>query len=527
MDVYRQASEIVRMVRERVGTAKALCLRKEMQKKKQTYAVVCETLRHYELLEDVLQQSEFFQYYPRANRDLAMVLAFDEVIGKGINTKADTTARAISQSGSYLREAYFRVKKHHVIAPREVQQLHIEDEIEEARGARNSGTPENIAESGTCGILPRYGRVNTLKISRDELVEVLRRSNKRPRDEEGSPEGFGSTSSAKAQAGGRKAKQFPPIVFSYDKHVPDLLVFPPSTDLHNHPAVRRGQLVLQDKSSCLPACVLLGAVPVTESSSSSIDGDDAPPIEYVIDACAAPGNKTTQIAALGAPHNVKILAIERDAGRAETLANRVRSLGASEAINVVNQDFFTMSSGDREAAEAILLDPSCSSSGVVSRVDVSLARHIAERAANNDEGSVNEEAGKAKSRVEQLARVQKKLLMHALLSFSNCRRVVYSTCSVNTEENEDVVRLVLADERVQKQGWALSNIMPGSWTTRGVGLPSDLHPLHFTIRCDPKVDKTNGFFVARFDRLLRTTHKAAHGQNEPPAADLDEEQDEQ
>lgn len=50
MDVYRQASEIVSLVRQGHGTAKALSLRKDMQKKKQTYAVVCETLRHYELL---------------------------------------------------------------------------------------------------------------------------------------------------------------------------------------------------------------------------------------------------------------------------------------------------------------------------------------------------------------------------------------------------------------------------------------------------------------------------------------------
>jgi putative methyltransferase len=511
MDVYRQASEIVRMVRDRSGTAKALCLRKEMQKKKQTYAVVCETLRHYELLEDVLQQSEFFEYYPRANRDLAMVLAFDEVIGKGINTKADSTAQAISQSGSFLREAYFRVKKHHVIVPREV----VRDELIE---------DEDVAgKVKSVGILPRYGRVNTLKISRDELAEILRRA-KRPREEDD------EVSSKKKEEGRRRQQQFPPIVFSFDNHVPDLLVFPPSTDLHNHPAVRRGQLILQDKSSCLPACVLLDAVPV----DVTVEGASKAPIEYVIDACAAPGNKTTQAAALGAPNNIKILATERDAGRAEVLANRVRSLGASGAVNVVNQDFFNMSTGDREAAEAILLDPSCSSSGVVSRVDVSLARGKAERFAadENDEAFADGEAAKAKNRVEQLARVQKKLLTHALLSFVNCRRVVYSTCSVNVEENEDVVRLVLGDERVQKQGWALSNIMPTTWKTRGVVLPGDTLPLQYTIRCDPAVDRTNGFFVARFDRLvvaplqMEPAKKLAKKQTESNAAmSVDEEAD--
>ena len=45
MDVYRQAADVVQKVREGNGTCKALCLEKQMQKKRQTYAVACETLR--------------------------------------------------------------------------------------------------------------------------------------------------------------------------------------------------------------------------------------------------------------------------------------------------------------------------------------------------------------------------------------------------------------------------------------------------------------------------------------------------
>ena len=499
--MYRQASEIVRMVQDRAGTAKALCLRKEMQKKKQTYAVVCETLRHYELLEDVLQQSEFFEYYPRVNRDLAMVLAYDEVIGKGINTRADTTAQAISKSGPYLREAYYRVKKHHNIIPRRSAAADNEDDADFDDAVDGKLSKKKIGSSNAA--MPRYARVNTLKISRDELAEILRRP-KRPREEAPPQAEVEGNDGSKQQPKGRRVQQYPPLVFQYDEHVPDLLVFPGSVDLHNHPAVRRGQLILQDKSSCLPACVLLDAVPV----KVKVDGASSAPLEYVVDACAAPGNKTTQIAALGAPSGVKILAIERDTNRAAVLAARVKSLGAGDLVNVVNQDFFTMSTGDRDAAEAILLDPSCSSSGVLSRVDVSLARGKAERQAaaaaelGENDGFENDEASKTKARAGQLARVQKKLLTHALLSFSNCRRIVYSTCSINEEENEDVVRLVLGDERVQKRGWALSNIMPHTWKTRGIQKEGDELPIKYTIRCDPSVDRTNGFFVARFDRAI-------------------------
>ena len=41
-----------------------------------------------------------------------------------------------------------------------------------------------------------------------------------------------------------------------DPHVPDLLVFPPGCDLHDHRMVRDGRLILQGKSSCFPAAAL-------------------------------------------------------------------------------------------------------------------------------------------------------------------------------------------------------------------------------------------------------------------------------
>lgn len=500
MDVYRQAAEIVRIVRDGRGTAKALCLRKEMQKKKQTYAVVCETLRHYELLEDVLTQAEFFQYYPHAKKDVALCLAYDCVVGRGINTRSDSTALAIQKCESFLREAYERCRKHHSIAPRQRA-----DEWDEGEG-------------GVAPLkLPRYARVNTLKIATDDLVERLRRP-KRPRaEDEGKEQRRGSVIRS----------SLPP--FTIDKHVPDLLVFPHGTDLHNHPSVRGSQVVLQDKSSCLPACVLLGAVPCERGSAKGgkkpkgeLIPDDAP-LEYVLDACAAPGNKTTQLAALGSKDNIKLLAVERDQKRAGVLQQRVQTLSASDYINVVNADFFDLTSDVRDAVQGILLDPSCSASGVVSRVDINLKQHsdflkkgatpkaaaVDDEHNDDDEDDNEEDDGKKKtaksaapstSRVEKLAQVQRKLLTHALLSFPSCRRIVYSTCSVHEEENEGVVRAVLSDERIASKGWTLTNIMPRKWATRGWVKADDTLPLDFTIRCDPAVDHTNGFYVARFDR---------------------------
>lgn len=62
--------------------------------------------------------------------------------------------------------------------------------------------------------------------------------------------------------------------FMIDSVVPSLLVFPPNTDLHAHPAVKGGQLILQDKASCLPACILLDAVEVIRNCKITTTEND-------------------------------------------------------------------------------------------------------------------------------------------------------------------------------------------------------------------------------------------------------------
>ena len=71
--------------------------------------------------------------------------------------------------------------------------------------------------------------------------------------------------------------------FSRDLHVPDLLLFSPQTTFNNDPLYLSGRIILQDKASCFPAIVL--SPPATDES-------------VVIDATAAPGNKTSHLSAL-------------------------------------------------------------------------------------------------------------------------------------------------------------------------------------------------------------------------------------
>src|SRR5690606_13213667 len=121
-----------------------------------------------------------------------------------------------------------------------------------------------------------------------------------------------------------------------------------------------------------------------------------------------------------------------------------------------------------------------SGSGVVNRVDMTLLN--AGRSAN---GAVD---------LAALARAQTHLVLHAL-SFPRVRRVVYSTCSVHREENEDVVAAVLASGDVARR-FRVAHVLP-QWPRRGLG---DADWASACVRTDPAHDETIGFFVACFER---------------------------
>lgn len=96
-------------------------------------------------------------------------------------------------------------------------------------------------------------------------------------------------------------------------------------------------------------------------------------------------------------------------------------------------------------------------------------------------------------RVRSLARFQTTILSHAL-RFSAARRVVYSTCSIHEEENEQVVSRVLAKPEFVGR-WALApreEVLP-AWSRRS--------PVNESmIRCLPE-DGLHGFFVACLIRV--------------------------
>ena len=318
-----------------------------------------------------------------------------------------------------------------------------------------------------------------------------------------------------------------------DIHVPNLVALPPSADLSKTSAYLNGQIILQDKASCFPA-YLLDPIPN--------DGD-------CVDACAAPGNKTTHLAAItqyeGAIQKPTIYACERDKNRALTLERMVSIADAQTNVVIrASQDFLRTNPAQPpwNSVGALLLDPSCSGSGIVGRNDVlkvvlpsregsdlvtlsSKKRKrrpppksnavVAETPEVPEEIPISETEApdRLSVRLAALSTFQLKLLLHAF-EFPKARKITYSTCSVYAEENEHVVLKALGSPIAKRRGWYVlrrDEQISGmrAWEVRG-----DLQACkevmdgegveqiaEACIRCENGTKEgTQGFFVAAFVR---------------------------
>ena len=221
------------------------------------------------------------------------------------------------------------------------------------------------------------------------------------------------------------------------------------------PAYQEGKLYLQSLSSMLPPLVL-GPRP----------GAD------ILDMCAAPGGKTTQMAAL-AGGQAHISACEMHAPRAEKLRFNLDRQGAT-AVNIMRTDARRLD--DFFSFDQILLDAPCSGSGTVSVFDPKMPQRF------------------TPALVEKSVKAQHALLSKALRLVKPGGTLVYSTCSVLRRENEEVVRACLA----QANTAALYRVRPIALP--GIdGLPLLPTDLDGALTVCP-TDRYEGFFVVRIER---------------------------
>lgn len=324
---------------------------------------------------------------------------------------------------------------------------------------------------------PRWIRVNTIKTTLAEQLETTLATYDR------------ASELQDVLRGGSRH-----ILF-IDRHVPDLVAVPRSIPVTKWPAYLDGRLILQDKASCLPAVLLCGDGHVRGSC---------------IDACAAPGNKTTHLAALTGD---KVHALERDRLRAKSLIQMVNKTGAQNVVKVhEGQDFLLLPPNTAPWNDvcALLLDPSCSGSGILGRDEV--LRVMLPNPLRKQKDAQPELIADTNSmdRLEALSAFQLKLILHAF-SFPNARRISYSTCSLHAIENEGVVVQALASEEAKQHGWRLMSRAEQpralqEWQPRG-DASFEKEIVDACIRCEMGTAAgTQGFFLAGF---VRNTNDSA------------------
>jgi len=455
---YAPAAKILNEIWTRRKGLKTVAYSKEGELKctTSTYAICCHVLKEKQLLTKLLKTVPKIQ---AKNEGLVYILLYELLMGP--NTKIRGGGALKRQIMSQLDILQANFKK---IAEEEGW----EKQDHKARGNTSNTT------------IPRYVRINTLVAHRDEVLEII---------------------NAKADT------------VYIDPHIPDLLVLdhtPTSRELLQDLVISQ-KVILQDKSSCFSAlCMAHGFGDGNRSGGNAID---------YLDACAAPGNKTSHLAALvhtmqrknaDASGKSSIHALDKSPDRYKLLKRRISSLVPQGIVHCHHEDFFEVSKrnyGEEEDSkildidqkfknvQAIMLDPSCSGSGMVS---------------NHTENSLSRDPFFSNDRIKTLSNFQYQALFHATTDFPRVNRVVYSTCSLYVQENEGVVQRLLSSnsewelyppsclESWNRRGLYFENEDESNDTISFVSLTQD--QANCLIRVHPDEDASNGFFVACFQR---------------------------
>lgn len=204
----------------------------------------------------------------------------------------------------------------------------------------------------------------------------------------------------------------------------------------------KGEIYLQSLSSMLPPLFL-----------EPKEG------ENILDMAAAPGGKTTQIAAI-TNNKAFITACEKNKVRAERLKYNLQKQGVG-CVNVMLEDARKLS--DFFSFDKILLDAPCSGSGTINIFNKNFNKELVERS----------------------AKIQEELLSKALRILKPGNEMIYSTCSILEKENENILKRVLSKTKTE--------IVPINSINRIPLLPTTIDG---TI-CVCPTELYEGFFVAR------------------------------
>lgn len=172
-------------------------------------------------------------------------------------------------------------------------------------------------------------------------------------------------------------------------------------DIYNN-----GEIYLQSLSSMIPAIII-----------------DPKERENILDMTAAPGGKTSQIAAI-ANNKVFLTACEKNKIRLDRLQYNMQKQGVKN-INIMQEDSRKLS--NYFSFDKILLDAPCSGSGTENVFNSNFTEELIKRS----------------------CKTQEELLTKALSILKHGGEMVYSTCSILKEENEEILNKVLKKFKAQ------------------------------------------------------------------------------
>ena len=213
-----------------------------------------------------------------------------------------------------------------------------------------------------------------------------------------------------------------------------------------------GKIYLQSLSSMLPPIIL-----------QPKENDD------ILDMAAAPGGKTTQIASI-VNNKARITACEMNNIRAEKLKYNIEKQGVNCVYVMVTDsrkidDFFSF--------DSILLDAPCSGSGTLNNNDNKIEKTFTPKL------------------IQKSSKTQAQLLKKAINILKQGKEMIYSTCSILQEENEDILASILKTGKIE--------IVPINVDKTIPKLPTKIDG---TLCVCPN-EEYEGFFVAKIRKIAR------------------------
>jgi len=211
--------------------------------------------------------------------------------------------------------------------------------------------------------------------------------------------------------------------------------------------------------------------------------------ELILDLCAAPGSKTTQIAAK-INNKGTIIANDLSLGRIKILATNTERCGVTNTI-ISKKDAITLCNKLKNQGlkfDKILLDAPCSGEGTL-------------RSSPRTYKMWNPKT------IKKLSKIQKNMFESAFDILKKSGTIIYSTCTHAPEENEEIVNFALETFKDSIKIEKINLPIPTRKAITKWQEKEYLQDVQLACRVYPHVADTEGFFLAKFTKLKWTNSK--------------------